>query len=136
MNSRQPPTPEVPDVLTCFVVEDSAVIRQNLIATLEEMLSVRVVGHAEDEASAVAWLRAGGECRLMIIDIFLKQGTGLEVLRQARALRPAAKLVILTNYATAEMRRRCQELGADHVFDKSAELEELLAYCEELASPP
>jgi len=65
----------------------------------------------------------------MIIDIFLKAGSGLEVLKRAHVLRPEAKLVVLTNYATPDMRRRCSQLGADRVFDKSAELEELLSYC-------
>lgn len=121
--------------LRCFVVEDNAVIRQNLVATLEELLGVQIVGTAETEGSAVDWLEATGHaCDLMIIDIFLKAGTGLEVLRRARTLRPQAVLVVLTNYATADMRRRCLQLGADRVFDKSAELEELLAYCEELAA--
>lgn len=125
MNSRS---------LRCFIVEDSPVIRQNLVATLEEMLSIDVVGTAEDERTAVGWLTASTEpCELMIIDIFLRAGTGLSVIQQARARRPEAKLVVLTNYATPDMRRRCQALGADRVFDKSAELEELLAYCEDLA---
>lgn len=131
--SRPPP----PGPLRCFVVEDNAVIRQNLVATLEEMLAVQIVGFAEDEASAIGWLRGTQDaCDLMVIDIFLKSGTGLEVLRHARQLRPTAKLVVLTNYATADMRRRCLQLGADRVFDKSAELEELLAYCEALAHQP
>ncbi|WP_374674830.1 AsmA family protein [Ideonella sp.] len=123
--------------LRCFLVEDSPVIRQNLVATLEELLAVDVVGTAEDERSAVQWLRQeGAACDLMIIDIFLRQGTGLEVLRQARQLRPGTRLVVLTNYATPDMRKRCAELGADRVFDKSAELEELIAYCETLGTGP
>ncbi len=120
--------------MSCFIVEDSPIIRQNLIATLEEMLPVQVVGTAEDADGALRWMRsAGAHCDLMIIDIFLKSGTGLEVLRHARALQPGAQLVVLTNYATPDMRRRCAELGAHRVFDKSAELEELLAFCAELA---
>jgi DNA-binding NarL/FixJ family response regulator len=120
-------------VLNCFLVEDSPVIRQNLIATLEEMLPMRVVGSAEDEATAVRWMEESPTpCDLLIIDVFLRTGTGLEVLRRAKAMRPEAKLVVLTNYATPEMRRRAQELGADRLFDKSAELEDLLAYCEAL----
>jgi len=120
-------------VLNCFLVEDSPVIRQNLVATLEEMLPMRVVGTAEDETSALRWLQESPTtCDLLIIDIFLRTGTGLEVLRRAKSLRPAANLVVLTNYATPEMRRRCEELGADRLFDKSAELEDLLAYCEAL----
>ncbi|MFO1336889.1 MAG: response regulator transcription factor [Burkholderiaceae bacterium] len=133
-NPGQPPASDAPGTLTCFLVEDNPVIRQNLVATLEEMLVVRMVGTAEDEASAVDWLRGDAHCDLMIIDIFLKSGTGLEVLRRARLWRPEAKLVVLTNYATPDMRRRCLQLGADRVFDKSAELEELLAYCESLAA--
>jgi DNA-binding NarL/FixJ family response regulator len=121
--------------LSCFIVEDSPIIRQNLIATLEEMLPLQVVGTAEDADGALRWMRSdGAHCDLMIIDIFLKQGTGLEVLRHARDLRPEARLVVLTNYATPDMRRRCAELGAHRVFDKSAELEELLTYCAALAS--
>jgi DNA-binding NarL/FixJ family response regulator len=123
--------PAARSALTCFLVEDSPVIRENLIATLEEMLGVHVIGCAEDEQAALRWLqKPDSRCDLMIIDIFLKTGTGLEVLAKAKALRPGLKLVVLTNYATTEMRRRCMLLGADRVFDKSAELEELLAYCE------
>ena len=120
-------------LLSCFIVEDSPVIRQNLIATLEEMLPITVVGTAEDERGAADWMGSTqGRCDLMIIDIFLKSGTGLEVLKLARTVLPGASLIVLTNYATPDMRRRCVELGADRVFDKSAELEELLAYCETL----
>lgn len=124
-----------PPLLTCFLVEDSPVIRQNLISTLEEMLPVEVVATAEDEAEAVAWMRRSDtQCDLMIIDIFLRSGTGLEVLRQARKLKPQARLVVLTNYATADMRGRCLQLGADSVFDKSAEVDELIAFGEQLAN--
>ena len=117
--------------LTCFLVEDSAVIRENLTATLEDMAGVNIVGFAEDEYTALQWLRsADRHCDLMIVDIFLKQGTGLTVLAQAKLLQPTLKLIVLTNFATADMRSRCMHLGAERVFDKSAELEELLAYCE------
>lgn len=122
--------------LKCFIVEDSPMIRDNLVATLEEMLPLRVVGTAEDEAGAVAWLKGGddgsGDCDVVIIDIFLKAGSGLGVLRAAQADRQRRNLVVLSNYATADMRQRCKELGADRFFDKSNELEKLIDYCDEL----
>ena len=127
-----PPQRTVP-ALTCFIVEDSPIICKNLIATLEELLSVAVVGTAQDERSALDWMAAqAGPCGLMVIDIFLKSGSGLTVLGRARARWPGAPLVVLSNYATPEVRRRCADLGADRVFDKSSELEELLAYCQTL----
>ena len=42
--------------LKAFIVEDSPVIRENLIAALEELAPVQVVGTAEDEAGAMNWL--------------------------------------------------------------------------------
>jgi DNA-binding NarL/FixJ family response regulator len=121
--------------LKTFIVEDSPVIRDNLIATLEELVPVvRVVGIAEDEATAVAWLaHAQHQVGLVIIDIFLKGGSGLGVLRHARARQPGAKLVVLSNYATEDMRRKCFELGADKVFDKSGEIDALIQYCGKMA---
>jgi DNA-binding NarL/FixJ family response regulator len=121
--------------LKTYIVEDSAVIRDNLIATLEELVPVKVVGTAEDEATAVAWLAHGDHpFDLVIIDIFLKGGSGLGVLRHATGLRRDAKLVMLSNYATPDMRLKCLELGADKVFDKSDEIDALIQYCGRLAA--
>lgn len=119
--------------LRCFLIEDSALIRQNLQATLEELLGACVVGHAEDEAAALHWLRSHpGEADVAVVDLFLRSGSGLEVLRHAPRGERQPRLVVLSNYATLDMRRRCVALGADAVFDKSSELEELLAWCERL----
>ena len=120
--------------LKAFIVEDSAVIRENLIAALEELAPVHVVGTAVDEPGAVSWLaNAGQECDLMIIDIFLKSGSGLGVLRAASSMKRPLSLVVLSNYATPDMRRKCLEMGASRVFDKSNEIDSLILYCARLA---
>jgi DNA-binding NarL/FixJ family response regulator len=121
--------------LNTFIVEDSPVILEKLVTTLEELTPVTVVGTAADERNAVDWLQQPGhKADLLIIDIFLKSGSGLGVLRSVNQLALPAKRVVLTNYATAEMREACRRLGADRIFDKSSELEELLAYCERLGN--
>ena len=120
--------------LKAFIVEDSPVIRENLVAALEEMAPIRVVGNADDESSAVGWLsRSENECDLVVVDIFLKSGSGLGVLKAAAKLPSPTKLVVLSNYATPDMRRKCLELGADRVFDKSNEIDALILYCCRLA---
>ena len=121
--------------LKTYIVEDSPVIREDLIATLEELTTVKVIGTADDEATAVQWLRQPGNTPdLVIIDIFLKGGSGLGVLRAAGGLAVnTGRLVVLSNYATLDMRRRCLELGAARVFDKSNEIDALILYCGRLA---
>jgi DNA-binding NarL/FixJ family response regulator len=121
--------------LKTYIVEDSQVIRDDLIAAIEELVPVEVVGTAEDESSAVDWLaRSMQSVDLVIVDIFLKSGSGLGVLRAVSSRLPKAKVIVLSNYATEDMRRRCLALGAHVVFDKSTELDALLLYCERLAA--
>jgi two-component system, OmpR family, response regulator len=122
--------------LRTFVVEDSPVIRQNLISTLEELAPVKVVGSAESESDAVAQLRRGreaGHYDLVILDIVLKQGTGLGVLGSVVPTEAGPKFVVLSNYATPDVTRRATTLGAARVFDKSNDIDALVAYCQQLA---
>lgn len=120
--------------LKVFVVEDSSVIRENLIATMQENAPLEVVGVAEDESGALAWFRnpANG-CDLAIVDIFLKAGSGLGVLKGIMGNRAVVRRMVFSNHATPEIRAKCMELGADEVFDKSNEIDEMLAYCNRLA---
>lgn len=116
--------------LITYLVEDSATIRENLISTLEEIAPVKVVGFAETEHEASIWLSDhNGDWQLAIVDLFLKEGSGLGVLKGCQHRHTYQKVVVLTNYATQDIRRRCAALGSDAVFDKSNELEQLLDYC-------
>jgi DNA-binding NarL/FixJ family response regulator len=122
-------------MLKAYIVEDSPVIRENLIATLEELVAVEVVGTADNESAAIYWLnQTRNACDLVIIDIFLKSGSGLGVLAASAELPENTKRIVLSNYATSDMRRKCLELGADKVFDKSNEIDALITYCQRLAS--
>jgi DNA-binding NarL/FixJ family response regulator len=122
-------------MLKTYIVEDSPVIRENLIATLEELVPVQVIGTADNETAATTWLKQGNNhCDLVIVDIFLKSGSGLGVLAASAGLPPNTKRIVLSNYATPDMRRKCLQLGADKVFDKSNEIDALITYCQGLAS--
>ena len=129
-NVSTPTRPGRERALRTFLVEDSPIIRENLIATLEEMTPVRVVGSADDEGSAKRWLDdPSHECELVIVDVVLRSGSGLGVLRASVRPESPRRFVVLTNYATADMRERCKSMGADRVFDKSSELDDLIAFC-------
>jgi two-component system, OmpR family, response regulator len=116
--------------LRTYFVEDNAIIRDNLVGTLEELACVTAIGMAETENEGRDWLRRNGEqWDLAIVDLFLKQGSGLGVIEACRDRLPTQKVVVLSNYATPDIRRRCAQLGVDAVFDKSNEIDALVDYC-------
>jgi two-component system, OmpR family, response regulator len=113
-----------------YIVEDSPMIRENLIETLQELALVEPVGAAATEYEGKKWLAQNDAYwDLAIIDLFLKEGSGLNILEACRDRRPTQKIVVLSNHATNDVRWRCEQLGADAVFDKSTEIEDLVDYC-------
>jgi len=115
--------------LRTYIVEDNATIRENLIGTLEELASVDALGWSETERDARTWLADRHDWDLLIVDLFLKQGSGLGVLEACQDRGRGQRVVVLSNYATLDMRRRSAALGADAVFDKSNEIDALVEYC-------
>ena len=116
--------------LHTYFVEDNRTIRENLVGTLEELADVSSVGFAETEQEARRWLGENADTwQLAIVDLFLKQGSGRGVLQACMDRQPGQKVVVLSNYATPDIRRRCAQLGVDAVFDKSNEIDALVEFC-------
>lgn len=135
-NARLSRTPS-PVALRTYIVEDNATIRENLIGTLEELASVVSLGWSQTEDEAREWFAARrGQWDLAIVDLFLRQGSGLGVLEACQQRDRGQRVVVLSNYATADMRKRCTQLGADAVFDKSNEIDALVDYCLALSARP
>ena len=118
--------------LKTYLVEDNPTIRENLIATLEELVDIDAIGVSDTENEAKLWLQNNPlSWDLAILDLFLKQGSGLGVLAACRDRQPSQKVVVLTNYATTDIRQRCTQLGVDAVFDKSNEIDGLVEFCQQ-----
>jgi two-component system OmpR family response regulator len=116
--------------LQAFVIEDIATIRENLIGTLEELTCVRVAGTSSTEDDALEWLEKNmDQWELVIVDLFLKQGSGIHLAQCIKRRRPTQKIVVFSNYINASVRKRCAQLGVDAVFDKSTEIDSLVDYC-------
>lgn len=121
--------------LITYLVEDNQTILTNLMETLSEIAHLEIAAHSATQSEASQWLtQHHANWHLAIVDLFLRQGTGLGILAACRDREPHQKIVILTNYATPEIRLRSAALGADAVFDKSTELDGLMDYCIEQAS--
>ncbi|MEP7330210.1 MAG: response regulator transcription factor [Betaproteobacteria bacterium] len=123
--------------LRVVIVEDSAIIRARLSEALLEIPNVEIVGQVESESDALAVLRQQ-QWDVAVLDLQLKQGTGLGVLKTlSRALRPPnAKIIVFTNYAFPQYRERSMALGADFFFDKSREFHRIREVLAGMATGP
>ena len=121
--------------LKAFVVEDNVSIRESLIEALAELAGIETGGVAGSEKAAIAWLTdAGNDWDIAIIDLILEPGgSGFGVLNALRERKPGQKMVVLTGTANPDVRRQCEALGSDGVFDKSIETDALMDYCLALA---
>lgn len=116
-----------------ILVEDNSIIRKTLIPAMQELAGIDVVATAEDVDGALAALDRY-EWNLVVLDLFLREGSGLDVLSATPSKVPGRHIFVLTNYATADVRRRCLDLGADEVFDKSTELEPFFDRCVQVST--
>ncbi len=107
-----------------FVADDSAPVRERILSMLEGIPGVQVVGHAEDSIAARLLITAL-QPDVVILDINMPGGSGIEVLHEIKHQTPSPTVIMLTNYSQPQYRARCLEEGADYFFDKSSEFEKI-----------
>ena len=116
-----------------FLVEDNAVLQEQLRQTLEAIPGTRVVQVAVSAPQAREWLsHHADDWDLVLIDLFLAKGHGFEVLRDCRDRKPHQRAVVLSNYTRDPVRAHAAQAGADAVFDKTFDMDALVAYCQGL----
>src|SRR5947207_12176020 len=99
-----------------FIVDDSPIVRERLVSMISELPDVEVIGQAGLPLEAIAAIE---ELKpdFVVLDISLPGGNGMQVLERIKARNPALRVIMLTNFAFEQYRRRCAELGADYFFD-------------------
>lgn len=106
--------------MNVFIVEDAEIVREGLKNMLDEIPGVEVIGHAVDEQGAIEKIDAMLP-DLVILDIKLQTGSGINVLQVVKKRHPAIKVMMLTNHSDEIYVRRCMSAGANYFFDKSYE---------------
>ena len=108
-----------------FIVEDSPIIRERLLALLGDIDRVEVVGIADNAAEAIDRI-ARLKPDAVVLDIKLRgAGNGIGVLREIRRRDAAKTTIMLTNHADVGVRQLCLDIGATHFFDKTGEFEKV-----------
>jgi two-component system response regulator DevR len=84
-----------------LVVDDHEVVRQGLVSLLDRRSGFEVVAQAGSVAESIA-LAARHEPDLVIMDVRLPDGSGIEACREIRAARPETRVIMLTSYPDEE----------------------------------
>src|SRR6187399_872045 len=117
--------------LRILLVEDSPLLRGRLENMLSQHAAFKVTGLAAAEAEAVEKLDTV-PYDAIVVDVELRPGSGIGVIRQARARNKDPKdgghvwIIVLTNYDLPTVRERCMQAGADHFLDKMREIDQLI----------
>lgn len=116
MPSRNPPA-------KVFLVEDSAEIRQRIGQLLTDR-AITVVGESSTPQGAIDGILSSHP-DVVVLDVHLKGGPGLTVLRAVRKAAPGIAFVVLSNHAGDAYRKLYLREGAAHFLDKSTEFDQL-----------
>jgi DNA-binding NarL/FixJ family response regulator len=108
-----------------FIVDDSSVVRERLVALLSDLQGIEISGQAENAAEAIQSIR-GLSPDAVILDLQIRGGNGLDVLRDIKRRGASAVVLVFTNDPFPGSEQRCRDAGADYFFDKTTDVEKLI----------
>ena len=118
-----------PRTLTVVVVDDHEVVRQGLVAMLDRRPGFQVVGEAGTVAEAIE-VTGRFEPDLVVMDVRLPDGSGIEACREIRANLPETRVMMLTSYPDEEAVLAAIIAGASGYLLKQVRARDLVAALE------
>ena len=128
-------------VTRVLLADDHTLVRAGVRKILEAHPGFAVVGEVADGRAALAAIQEQ-DVDVLVLDLSMPGGDGFEVLRRAKGIRPAIKVLVLTMHASAEYVARAVREGADGYLLKDSAVQDLVAAIEavmagrEYYSPP
>lgn len=114
-----------------FIADDSELLRSHLVSMISEFEEIEIVGQAKYAGEAVESIRKLNP-DVVILDIRMPDGNGINVLEKMRKDNNLAKVIIFTNFPYVQYRKRCMDAGADFFFYKATEFEKLIEVLKQL----
>ncbi len=108
-----------------IIVDDSRIIQDRLYEMISEETDFRVIGQAYNVVKGkdmVSKLKPD----VVISDIRMPGGGGIELLTYIKANFPQVKVIIATNYAYPQYREKCIEEGAEYFLSKAEDLDKII----------
>jgi DNA-binding NarL/FixJ family response regulator len=110
-----------------LLVEDHAAFRDSLALLLEREPDLEVIGRVGSVAECREFLSGGGEFDVAVVDLYLPDGDGVELIGQLRNANPHATVLVLTISLDPEDYARAGQAGAEQVISKDTPLEWLMS---------
>ena len=107
-----------------IIVDDSEILRGRLKTLIYPNKKIKIVGEASNFIETMQLL-SKYRIDIILLDIHMPGANGFKVLSEVRNSNTKVKIIIMTNYPTAQYRKAAFELGANYFIDKSEEFEEI-----------
>jgi len=120
-------------MIRVLVVDDHAVVRRGVVQILAEARDMQCTAEAGTGREALR-LVSENDYDAMVLDIYLPDGSGLDVLRQTRVLRPRLPVLILSIYSERQYAIRALRAGAAGYLTKDSAPGELVAALRHIAA--
>jgi DNA-binding NarL/FixJ family response regulator len=118
-------------VVTVFIADDSMPYQAALTRVLTSVKGVQIVGQAITGRGALNSIRLL-QPDVVILDLFMPEMNGIEVLRNMRCEAISSMVLVVTNHADAYSRDASKKAGADYFLDKSLESQRIAPILESL----
>lgn len=107
-----------------LIADDSVAVRERLVRLIHELgdCELRTAGRGAEALE----LAQSFEPHVMVLDLHMPGGSGLEVLRQVKARERPPLVIVWTSDPSDLHRRWCMQNCADFFFDKARDLERML----------
>jgi DNA-binding NarL/FixJ family response regulator len=119
--------------LKLLLVEDSPRLQAILAESVQAVPGLELAGVAATAADAMIAFASHGP-DVVILDLVLRAGSGLDVLREIKQRAPACQVLVFTGYDMEPCRTRCLAAGADHFFSKNRQHRELMHHLHHLSA--
>ena len=120
--------------MTIILADADAHFRDRLKKRLEKIIGVNVVGESSDSKEATAMI-LNRKPEIAILNSSLRDGLGIEVLRQIKRLMVPPTIIIVTDDPSRDNKTAYSLAGADFFFDKATEDQKMINTVRLLCAP-
>ncbi|HRE39753.1 MAG TPA: response regulator [Ignavibacteria bacterium] len=110
--------------MNIFLVEDSIYIRDRMKKLLRQIPDAEIKGFFDDSKTAFEEVQKS-QPDIIIIDIFLKVGSGLDLITKVKSIYPDIIVIVFTNYAIPFFEKKCKDAGVNYFLDKSEDFDKV-----------